>query len=189
MCREILPRTEYDGSQWEHRLQRNATCIHYLPPDVVPTFRCKVFKKILPRTAYHESQWYHRQAQNASCRDCLQPKCTNPDCRTCPSCHNSQCKVQSMQCAKVFDHTRSTLPQNEEELARWSCPTCVFTYCQVCRKEPNTTKAPSRRLTHRKRWTCVDCLQSALQEKKKKAPMSCVLILIKCGKSSTTPAL
>ena len=158
----MLPYTKYYESQWTHRLQRNATCSDCL--RIVLTFLCG---KILLRTEYEEGQWHHRLERNASCRDCLHPKCTNPDCRTCPRCHNSKCKVKRIQCAKVFDHTQSMLPHNAEELARWLCPTCVFTCCQVCRKEPDTARARTRRLTQRKRWTCADCLQSVLQEKNK----------------------
>ena len=165
VCRKILPHTAYEEGQWIHRLERNASCKDC--PVIVPTCPCKVCRKIFPRTEYEDGQWHNRLERNASCRDCLHPKCTNPDCRTCPRCHNGQCKIKSMQCTKVFEHKQSTLPQNEEELARCLCPTCVFTCSQVCCKEPNTTKARSRRLTQGKRWTCADCLQSALQEKNK----------------------
>eukprot|EP00973_Karenia_brevis_P015923 2177674-Karenia_brevis.AAC.1 len=74
-------------------------------------------KKRLPEAKYSHSQWTRCLERNAGCKDCLHPRCTNPNCKTCPRCHNSKCKVKSMQCKKVFEHTQSTLPQNEEELA------------------------------------------------------------------------
>ena len=158
VCKQHLREADYSTSMWHNRHTRRAVCQDCLRKGItVETHQCDVCQQHLREADYTNSMWKHRHTRRAVCNACLHPRCTNPQCKACQTCYNTKCKMKPGQCTKDFDgklRIQSMLPETAEELAIWLCPTCIFTCCQVCRKEPAQATIRARRLKQRQLWTC-----------------------------------
>ena len=170
------PKDEFKPSAWKLRFSQKIVCRQCESTGkfckvcgkgiTVETHQCDVCQQHRRQADYTQWMWNNRHRQRAVCNACLHPKCTNPKCKACKTCYNTKCQMKPGQCTKDFDgklRTKSMLPKTAEELANWLCPTCIFTCCQVHRKEPAQATIRARRLKQRQLWTCAGCLQAALQ--------------------------
>ena len=101
-----------------------------------------------------------------TCNKCATPTCTNTQCRACRTCYSTRCRAKP--CNKHHSLTHSQLPHDRQQLNVWKCPTCTYTCCVVCGKEPAHQQTKSKWLKSEKQHTCAECNQKALAEKDKK---------------------
>eukprot|EP00973_Karenia_brevis_P028242 3890536-Karenia_brevis.AAC.1 len=96
---------------------------------------------------FTESAWTHisRGDRRTLCKECCNPGCTAPDCKTCKICRDVACKMRTRCTNDITALNSKQLPTEQAQLRTWLCGKCKPQYCANlnCRKKRQSRKATS----------------------------------------------
>eukprot|EP00973_Karenia_brevis_P068575 9537968-Karenia_brevis.AAC.1 len=109
--------------------------------------KCDLCQQMKRKDEFTQSAWKHIAYgdRRSLCKECCNPVCTAPDCKTCKICRDVACKRRTTCTNGIAALHPKQLPTEQAQLQTWLCGKCKPQYCANanCRKRRQSKKATS----------------------------------------------